>query len=120
MMEIEKHFQYVEKRRQANQICSTRKCSLEARGGEARAGAGAVAGAAGGGEKFTRNGRKPQHFDWAAIKLFTIQSIQLWLSALSSAYNAAYACCTKLDHNDVRPDVGSAPLAQGKSQYFSR
>lgn len=79
-MEIEKHFQYVEKRRQANQICSTRKCSLEARGGEARAGAGAVAGAAGGGEKFTRNGRKPQHFDWAAIKLFTIQSIQLWLS----------------------------------------
>lgn len=49
---------------------------------------GAVAVAAGGGENFTRNGRKPQQFDWAAIKLFTIQSIQLWQRDY-----AAYACC---------------------------
>lgn len=89
--------------------------------------------AAGGGGKFTRDGRKPQHFDWAAIKLFTIQSIQLgsgtqcctmlrWFRALfCDAYNAAYACCAKLGHNDVRSGVidpqrhqALKPLAHGE------
>lgn len=45
--------------------------------------------AAGGGGKFTRDGRKPQHFDWAAIKLFTIQSIQLG----SGTQCCAVLCC---------------------------
>lgn len=72
----------------------TKFARLENAHSEKGAGAGAgraVAGAAGGGEKFTRNGRKPQHFDWAAIKLFTIQSIQLRLSVLPALFALSLA-----------------------------
>lgn len=103
--------------------------------------AAVIAIAAGGGGKFTRDGRKPQHFDWAVIKLFTIQSIQLGSGALC----CAVLCCVGFvlyfstrTTRRMRAVLSSAimtsgrsdrptptlsalkPLAQEKSQYFSR